>query len=221
MLTQIKRLYEFEMYADVLSVVISAFTEFPIQFAYPAFNSPRFQASLLHTIAENDRSTLTYDQEYQLYLFEANAFYFERRFRCAELHYRLALQAKQFIMKQKNAFNAVCIDAINEYFPEPELKYRMAVSLQEIQQTTDAIKLLQSIPFKQRTPKINFLLAKLQHHNMNSKAAVNSYTDVLRECPLSLEAIRCLLELGTNGIEVNSLIVNGKSAIFCCTSYLF
>lgn len=50
-------------------------------------------------------------------------------------------------------------------------------------------------------------LAKIFQEQGMERSAITTYKEVLRECPLALEAAEGLLALGVKGIEVNSLIV--------------
>lgn len=54
-------------------------------------------------------------------------------------------------------------------------------------------------------------LAKIFHDQGMERSAITTYKEVLRECPLALEAAEGLLSLGVKGIEVNSLIVGSTS----------
>lgn len=61
------------------------------------------------------------------------------------------------------------------------IKYRLAICYRELNDSNLAISILQSIPSKSRLPKINMLLAKLQHRqSRNPLEAIASYKDVLR-----------------------------------------
>lgn len=51
-------------------------------------------------------------------------------------------------------------------------------------------------------------LAKLFQEQGMDRSAIATYKEVLRECPLALEAAEELLALGVKGIEVNSIILS-------------
>lgn len=96
-------------------------------------------------------------------------------------------------------------------FTENELKFRVAKCMVENQQFKEAASILQPIPLKQRSAKINMLLAKIQHgESATDKVLITIYKEVLRKCPLAFECIDGLLGLGMKGTEVNSLIINGE-----------
>ncbi|KAJ8678097.1 hypothetical protein QAD02_013884 [Eretmocerus hayati] len=72
----------------------------------------------------------------------------------------------------------------------------------------EALQVLQGVPAKQRTPKINMALAKMFQEQGMERSAIATYKEVLRECPLTLEAAEGLSSLGVKGIEVNSIIMS-------------
>lgn len=100
---------------------------------------------------------------------------------------------------------------IIERYSEIDLKFRVAKCLVESQQFKEAAALLQPLPLKQRSAKINMLLAKIQQGESGTdKHLIANYKEVLRKCPLAFECIDGLLSLGVKGTEVNSLIINGN-----------
>lgn len=99
---------------------------------------------------------------------------------------------------------------IIEKFGEVELKFRIAKCMVENQKSKEAAALLQPIPIKQRSAKINMLLVKIQQGESGTdKYLIAHHKEVLRKCPLAFECIDGLLNLGVKGTEVNSLVVNG------------
>lgn len=91
------------------------------------------------------------------------------------------------------------------------MKFRVAKCLVEVQQYKEASLLLQAVPIKQRSAKMNMLLTKIQQGESGTdKNLIANYKEVLRKCPLAFECIDGLINLGVKGTEVNSLILNGK-----------
>ncbi|XP_017054543.1 anaphase-promoting complex subunit 7 isoform X2 [Drosophila ficusphila] len=77
---------------------------------------------------------------------------------------------------------------------------------------------LLQIPVKLRTPRVNLMLARLQHPGngngsgcANKAAALFAYIEVVRECPMALQVIEELLELKADGNEVNSLVLHAAT----------
>lgn len=54
------------------------------------------------------------------------------------------------------------------------------------------------------------LLGKILHENGNERAAAGIYRELIKQCPLAIEAIEGLLSLRVKGSEVSSLVLNGK-----------
>ncbi|XP_053694746.1 anaphase-promoting complex subunit 7 isoform X2 [Sabethes cyaneus] len=132
----------------------------------------------------------------------------------AEGLYKQALQAKRILPKTKllgNKSSGTCLDV----FSEVEIKFKTAKCMVEIKRFRDAIATLQSLSIKQRTPKVNMLLSRLCHNHGHERSAIGTYKEVLKDCPLAFEAIEGLLSLGTNGIELNTLILNTTLAPQC------
>ncbi|KAI9590347.1 anaphase-promoting complex subunit 7 isoform X2 [Glossina fuscipes] len=189
LLNNVKKLYDNELYASVIPT-----------------------ASLLHTLLQNDRSLATSELEYQVLLYYGNACYYERQYRVAIKHFNAALLMRKSMIRYKNVHLAA-IENTCEQFGEIETRYRLATCYRDLGEHSQAVATLQALPAKSRTPKVNMLQAKLvqQGGSSNTTEAILAYKDVLRECPLAMEAIEALLELGVNGIEVNSLVVNASS----------
>ncbi|KAJ7419910.1 hypothetical protein WISP_51063 [Willisornis vidua] len=91
---------------------------------------------------------------------------------------------------------------------EIEVKYKMAECYTVLKQDKDAIAILDGIPSRQRTPKINMMLANLYKKAGQERSSVTSYKEVLRLCPLALDAMLGLLSLSVRGAEVASMTIN-------------
>lgn len=168
-------------------------------------------SSLLATLLQNDRNVATPEMEYQVLLFSGNAYYHERNFRAASKQYEAALLMRKTMLRVKNT-QLVSIEITCEQFAELETRYRLAKCYRELDEDHKAITILQALPLKSRTPKVNMLLAELWQYgqNVDNVEAIAAYKEVLGDCPMALNAIEELLMLGVDGIEVNSLVVNGN-----------
>ncbi|XP_070509627.1 anaphase-promoting complex subunit 7 [Chironomus tepperi] len=100
-----------------------------------------------------------------------------------------------------------------ENFNENELKYRIAKCQVENQQPKEAYSILQSIT-KPRPAKVNFLMCKViqQCESGSDKNLIALNKEIIKRCPLALECIDSLLNMGVKGNEVNSLVINTTSA---------
>jgi anaphase-promoting complex subunit 7 len=123
----------------------------------------------------------------------------------AQKQFETATICRRQIKDQKITSNVL---EIVEKFSEVELKFRAAKCMVENQQFKEAAGILQFIPLKQRSAKINMLLAKIQQgESATDKHLITNYKEVLRKCPLAFDAIDGLISLGVKGTEVNSLII--------------
>lgn len=178
------------------------------------------QGSIILTAYNHDRSALTTEQYFLTLVYYANSLYYERLYRRAEEIYRLALQAKKSTIKLKSTYDTascttgasggggvqtITVAALDQ-FSDIEIRYKMALCLEAIRQIPEAVTVLQVIPVKQRSPKVNMLLAKLIQHNGYDKNAVAPLKAALKECPLNLDAIKGLLSLGVKITEINSIV---------------
>lgn len=103
--------------------------------------------------------------------------------------------------------------SIFDTFNEVEIKFRIAKCHYENLQNREAAVVLQSIPQKQRLPKVNMLLAKVLSDG--TETTKTAHKEVLKKCPFAFECIESLLTLGVKGNEVQSLIINGVSEYPC------
>lgn len=130
----------------------------------------------------------------------------------AQKEYEIALSMRRTLNSDSVKFLMIedqeIVISIIETYSEVEIKFKIAKCLHENLHNKDAASILQTIPQKQRLPKINMLLAKVLNDGNDSKAA---YKEVLKKCPFAFECIESLLNLGVKGNEVQSLIINGIS----------
>ena len=75
-----------------------------------------------------------------------------------------------------------------------------------LKQPVQALLVLQGIPAKLRSVKVNMALGKLYVMNGLERPAISAFKEVLRECPLALEAIQSLIKLGVSYGELIRLV---------------
>lgn len=137
----------------------------------------------------------------QLLIYYGDSLHENQEYRRAEKCYQNALQLKRSIIKSK-----VRPSTPNPLVSEVDIRYKMYLCQMQMKEFKDALKTLDDIPQKQRTPKITMCLAKLYHKLGVERPAIACYKDVLRSCPLALEAAMGLLDLGQSATEVISLM---------------
>nr|AAL39766.1 LD39177p [Drosophila melanogaster] len=172
-------------------------------------------ADLLRTVLKNDRYVATLDVEYQVLLYLLNANYKERNYRAALRHFDEIIHKRRLMMRHKNAV-LVAIESSYPEFGDAEQRRRAAECYRQIGNTDMAIETLLQVPPTLRSPRINLMLARLQHHGSRhgttkKSEAVLAYKEVIRECPMALQVIEALLELGVNGNEINSLVMHAAT----------
>ncbi|NWI53938.1 APC7 protein, partial [Calyptomena viridis] len=151
-------------------------------------------------------------QKYQLLVYHADSLFHDKEYRNAVSKHAMALQQKKALSKtskvRPSTGNATSTPQSQCLPSEIEVKYKMAECCTMLKQDKDAIAILDGIPSRQRTPKINMMLANLYKKAGQERSSVMSYKEVLRQCPLALDAILGLLLLSVKGAEVASMAIN-------------
>ncbi|XP_054269328.1 anaphase-promoting complex subunit 7 [Macrosteles quadrilineatus] len=183
---QIKLLYDQELYSNVVSL-----------------------ANLVLTVSDYGNDILNPSAKFQTYVHYGDSLLQLGRYAQAVAVYKQALQFKKSMLKSKNVTKPN-ETIVKDLMPDTDIKYQIHQCLVKMNRNDEAMEVLQSIPVKQRTAKINFALAKLLQCRGMERSAVSAYKEVLRECPLALEAVEGLLSLTVSGAEVNSLVIEAN-----------
>ncbi|KAK0162770.1 hypothetical protein PV327_006519 [Microctonus hyperodae] len=184
---QIKLLYDQQLYSNVISL-----------------------ANLVLSLSDHNGDLLPPTAKFLIYVHCADSHFHMGDYRKAESLYKKSLQFRKFLLKLKGATKP-SQESYKDLLSDIDIKYQIHVCLMKMKSQLEALQVLQSIPGKQRTPKVNMALAKIFHDQGMERSAITTYKEVLRECPLALEAAEGLLSLGVKGIEVNSLIVGSTA----------
>ncbi|KAL5016106.1 hypothetical protein ScPMuIL_005695 [Solemya velum] len=181
----IKQLYDAELYQDV-----------------------RCLACITLTICDNstDVEVLSLPQKFQCMVYYGDSLYHLAEVMKAECIYGKALLLRKEFQRPKGKTG---LQVGFELTSDVEVKYRMYQCLLKQKHVREAMTVLEGISSKQRTPKINLALAKLYLKAGFDRIAITCYKEVLRECPLALDAIYGLLSLGVNGADVAAIVMNG------------
>ncbi|KAK3084436.1 hypothetical protein FSP39_013538 [Pinctada imbricata] len=164
-------------------------------------------ASIFLSITTNvpDGEWLSLSQKYQAMVYYGNALYHQSQYMKAEDIYRKALHIKKALSKAKGKGTTTpTMDVTGEV----EVKYKIYQCLIQRKQFKEAMTVLEGISSKQRNAKVNLALAKLYVIAGMDRSAITSYKEVLRECPLALEAMTGLMSLGIKGADVAALVMN-------------
>ncbi|XP_074596959.1 anaphase-promoting complex subunit 7 [Brevipalpus obovatus] len=158
--------------------------------------------SLVQPQSHNYFNQLTPVQEYQIYIYLGDAYFHEGDFVKAEKQYQLSLDLKRTALKnKKKGQNSWFLDGASE----ADLKFKIANCYKNLKQPADAIKILDSIPQKQRGARVNCLLGDL-YMSVKKEHAQAYYREVLRECPHSLKVILNMIKLGVKANDIFNLI---------------
>ncbi|XP_043275656.1 anaphase-promoting complex subunit 7 [Venturia canescens] len=180
---QIKLLYDQGLYSNVIGL-----------------------ASLILSLSDHNGDLLPAHAKFHVYVHCADSHFHLGKFRKAESLYKKSLQFRKCLLKSKGATKPP-IEGHKDLLSDIDIKYQIHLCLVKLKNQQEALQVLQSIPGKQRTAKVNMALAKIFQEQGMERSAITTYKEVLRECPLALEAAEGLLALGVKGVEVNSLIV--------------
>ncbi|XP_072163719.1 anaphase-promoting complex subunit 7-like [Diadema setosum] len=172
------------------------------------FGNLAILANLVKTASEQNSDLLTVAERYQLLAFYADALYEEQEYKRAEGMYRKALQLKKMLNKTKVKGSTQTSQPDDSLPSELDVRFRIYQCHNQLKNHREAIAVLESIPAKLREPKVNMALAKLYQKIGMERSAIYGYKEVLRQCPLALQAVLGLLSLGVRGTEVAFLTVN-------------
>lgn len=156
--------------------------------------------------------------KFQIYILYADSFFNTQQYTEAENAYMQALQIRKYILKSKNSGKIQ--DTHKELVSEIEIKYKVHICCVKQKQFQKAIDILQSIPTRSRSLKINMALGNLHKDVGAERNAITCYKEVLKENPLVLDAAENLLKLGMKGSEVNSLTLNINSDLMWLNTWL-
>lgn len=154
-------------------------------------------------MAAQKPDTVSLPMKLQIILYYADALYNSHHYLQAENLYRQALQLrKNILFKTKNSNHKIS-DNQNEIISDADVKYKIHLCCIALKQKTAAAEILQMISARMRTPKINMALGNLYKDIGMERVAITCFKEVLRECPLALEAVDNLLKLG---IKVSNIM---------------
>lgn len=136
----------------------------------------------------------------------------------AETIYRQVLQAKKHSRSLKPQMPSLIISnspaATSDNSSEmEEIKYKLYQCYLGLGQVSQARNILESISTRSRTVRVHMALAKLYHTANMERPAIAAYREVVRECPLAVEAVRGLLQLGVKPREIQEMSMEKESEL--------
>lgn len=154
---------------------------------------------------EKDRSSLIPEQYFLMQMYSANSHFHRKQYRKADQIYRMALVARKSIVKSKNTMS-MNFENLVEMFPEHEVRYKIALCLEQMSETSEALAALNNISNRQRNLKINMMIGKLSMLLGKCQSAEAAFKAVVRESPMNLDAMKGLLSLGVSEMEISYIV---------------
>jgi len=191
MFEHIKLMYQAELYEDLkqlLCVVLSMIDGNP----------------------GGDAEILSLPQKYQSLIYYGDALYQLGEYKKAESILMRSLLVRKSLDKSK----VKTVSSV-ELTAEVDVKYKIYQCLYKMKQYAEALQVLENINTKKRTPRINLALAKFHLREGRSRSAIACYKEVIREHPLSLDALTGLLRLGMRGVDLMTYIMNTIPQVSC------
>lgn len=102
------------------------------------------------------------------------------------------------------------LETICDLYPEHEIRYRIALCLEQICELSEALSTLSGVSMRYRNVKINMMMGKLAIQLGKCQCADVAFRAVIRESPMNLEALRGLLMLGVSRNDISNLLINGE-----------
>lgn len=121
---------------------------------------------------------MTSQNKCQISVYYADSLYYLEQYSQAENIYIQTLQLKKNIVKNKNATKLN--DHLKDITPDLEIKYKIYLCYIKLKQVQKALSVLQSIPARSRTVKINMALGHLYRNSGMERSAITCYKEVLR-----------------------------------------
>uniref|UniRef100_A0A1B6BZR6 Anaphase-promoting complex subunit 7 n=1 Tax=Clastoptera arizonana TaxID=38151 RepID=A0A1B6BZR6_9HEMI len=188
-----------------MAQIFSSFDQLKAMYDKELYSNVFVMASLMLTSCEQNFETLNSSSKYLTMVYYGHSAFKLAQYKKAETIYRQALHYKKTIIKIKNIKPSE--NPSKDLMPDIDVKFNLHICHLKLGHSELAIETIQSIPGRQRNAKINMTLAKLCQKYSMERTAISAYKEVLKECPLAIEAAEGLLSLGVSGAEVASLVI--------------
>lgn len=135
----------------------------------------------------------------ELLLAQAQALFDLGDYRRAESVYRQALQRKTAKIKSEELNTSAT-----------HIRFQIYKCLLKLGDLPQALQVLQAVTATDRTPAINMALAQLHVKSGADRNAIAYYKEVIRDCPLALDALQGLASCGVTKAEIVSTLGSVK-----------
>ncbi|RWS05178.1 Anaphase-promoting complex subunit 7-like protein [Dinothrombium tinctorium] len=163
----------------------------------------------MNVLLPNAIKEFTPQQEYQIHVFYADSLFQNQRYSQAENIYKKALDLRKAISRNKKKTQSL---TSTECGTETDLKYQLYLCAKKRQDYRNALHILESIPQRQRSAKINLALGEMYHREKSDSNATACYKEVLKENPLAFQVIIILIKLNVKAKEIINIVMNVPNA---------
>jgi len=198
MFEQLRSLYEAQLWSNLVHLA-------PIALAFCNSNQ------------DADQESKCCRKRHQILVMIADAYLECKEFRKAENVCKDAIQMRKQLKSAKKSEPTMTPGAgpaSDEMSPldlmasDVEVKYKLHKCYLSTNQGNQAVTVLQSIPAKQRNSKCNMALGTLYQQAEMERPAIACFKEVLKVCPLSLEAAQKLMQLGSKAREIQEVTID-------------
>lgn len=114
----------------------------------------KFQANIALSLSDHSNELLSSYSKFLVYFYYADSHFHLENYRKAEALYRKALQFRKCLLKCKGTAKPTT-ESQKELVSDVDIKYQIYSCWVKMKNTSEALHILQGIPGKQRTPKVN------------------------------------------------------------------
>lgn len=111
------------------------------------------QANLVLSLSDHNNDLLPASTKFLVYVYCADSYFYLGKYRRAESLYKKSIQFRKCLLKSKGTTKPNQ-DGQKELASDVDLKYQIYACLVKLKNPQEALQVLQSIPGKQRTPKV-------------------------------------------------------------------
>lgn len=115
------------------------------------------QANLVLSLSDHNNDVLPACTKFLVYVYCADSYFYLGQYRKAESLYKKSLQFRKCIIKTKST-TKINQEGQKELVSDVDIKFQIYSCLVKLKNPQEALQVLQSIPGKQRTPKVKIFV---------------------------------------------------------------
>ncbi len=148
---------------------------------------------------------------YQTAIYYADSLFQLGQFKKAEQIYMKALHLRKNTVNKSLESKKSAATGM-DFITEAEVKFRLQKCLRGQEKYQEAIGVIESIPVRNRSPKIKAALATLYREMGKENQATENYKDLIKDSPFSLDVIVELLTLGYSPEQLEGKLAESAGA---------